>query len=116
MSTPPAIHPTLDRAVRLLDEAALLRRRSGVATAAAATDDVAVPVVPSATAVARVLLLGIGFADLPDGRGTGWLYATYDPATDRWLRLRLLPERPTPGWLVIGERLRIGRASCRERV
>jgi thymidylate kinase len=110
MSTPPAIHPTLDRAVRLLDGAALLRRRSRVATAAAATDDVTVPVVPRATAVARALLLGIGFAELPDGRGTDRLYATYDPTTDRWLRLRLLPERPTPRGLVIGERLPIGPA------
>jgi thymidylate kinase len=95
MSTSPAIHPTLDRAVRLLDGAALLGGRSASAAVAGATDDLTLPVVPRAAAEAPALLLGLGFAEIPDDRGAGRLLATYDRDTDRWLRLRLLPE-PSP--------------------
>jgi hypothetical protein len=105
MSTSPAIHPTLDRAVCLLDGAALLEP-SGVATASGASDDVTVSVIPQATAMAGDLLLGIDFAELAHDRGTGRLFATYDQATDQWPRLRLLPERPRPGRLAVGHLLR----------
>jgi thymidylate kinase len=110
MSTLPAIHPTIDRAVDRLDRAGLLSRRSSGAAASGATDDVTVPVVPQATTIAPDLLLEIDFAEVPDARGTGRLFATYDQATDRWLRLRLLPERPGPRGLAGGESLRAGPA------
>lgn len=54
-----------------------------------ATDEAGARLVGQPWAVVQPILAGLGFAEIDAGRAGSRTYATYDPAADRWFRLRL---------------------------
>jgi hypothetical protein len=95
-----AIHPGLAEAFAALDAAgvrwSLLR---GTASLAAPEGDVDMLVAEADAAIARDILSGLGFAELPFGPPAGWGALRYDREADRWL------------WLDISTRLTFGEAA-----